>query len=622
MTFEHIQRVLGWLMACGLALAVAACGGGSGAGAGGAGDLVGAGPTAAQIIATASSPSLASDGSGSVTITAVVKDADNRTMANQPISFGTADAGAQLSIGGNATDDNGTASATLLITNKANRVIPVTVTSGTLSSSVAIDVVGTAITLSGPSSIVLGAPTSYTVTLRDSGGAAIGNAAVSASSVAGNAISPASITTDSAGQATLSLTGAQPGQDRLTVSALGASAVQELAVSGTQISFSSPVAGAEVDVGSSQVVQVTFVENGVAQVGVPVNFSATRGTLSSASATTNGSGVAEVTITSATAGISTISATVGSVVSGQRIEFVSRTPNKISLRASPPNVPVNLSSGGTSSSQLIAVVRDAADNPVKGKQVYFTTPTDPSNGRIEPGFAMTDSSGVASVAFFPGANSTGNNQIVARAYIPGTGLQADTTLTAMAQALFVRAGTGNEITKASATTNEMPWTARVTDASGSAVSGATVQASVVGVRFLKGSYTWLGNSWMRHGQTASDPPFACLSEDTNENGRVDIGEDLDGDGKLEPVGIPSVVVSNSKTDANGEAALAVRYEREYGGWVEVRLRVTITTIAGTEGVDERTFVLPVLSSDLTNQNAAPPGTPSPFGRLADCSLPG
>jgi hypothetical protein len=305
------------------------------------------------------------------------------------------------------------------------------------------------------------------------------------------------------------------------------------------------------------------------------------------------------------------------------VEFVSRTAGKLSLRAGPANVPVNPSADGSSSSQLIAVVRDLADNPVKGQQVFFTALADPSNGRIEPGFAVTDSSGVASVAFFPGANSTGNNQIRVRASIPSAGLGAETTLTASAQALFVRAGTGNEIEKSSATTNEMPWTARVTDASGVAVAGATVQASVVGVSYFKGKYTRVGGAWVRTDETGGGAPFECVSEDGNGNGRLDAGEDLDGDGKLEPVGIPSVVVTatGSKTDSNGEAPLAVRYEREYGGWVEVRLRVTITTVAGTEGVDERSFVLPVLAADLTDANVAPPGTPSPFGAVSDCSVP-
>ena len=39
---------------------------------------------------------------------------------------------------------------------------------------------------------------------------------------------------------------------------------------------------------------------------------------------------------------------------------------------------------------------------------------DPSSGRIEPGFAMTDSSGAATSSFIPGPNSTGPDQVILR----------------------------------------------------------------------------------------------------------------------------------------------------------------------------------------------------------------
>lgn len=634
MMIKQLLRLLALFITSGFALALVACGGGSGAGAVGEGAGVSAevdaapapgpaGPVAARIAAMTSAPTLASDGSGAVVISAAVKDADNRTMPGQPVSFSTNDDGAQLTVTSGTTDDTGVATAILKISDRANRSIAVTASTGALFSSIITQVEGTTMTLSGPSSIVQGAPTRYTVTVRDSAGSPIAGAPVQANSAIGNAISPAGIVTSGAGQAALALTAAVEGVDTLTVSALGASASQLLAVSSTQISFSVPDPAREIDVGSSQIVRVTYLHQGAAAGSTPVQFAATRGQLSAESAVTNASGVAEVAISSLTAGVSTISASVGGVVSAQRVEFVSRTPGKLVVQASPANVPVNLSISGTSSSQLIAVVRDTAGNPVKGQIVFFMSPADPSNGRIEPASATTDSSGVASVAFFPGANSSGNNQIIARASIAGAGLQAETTLTASAQALFVRVGTGNQIRKIDETTNEMPWTARVTDSSGNAVAGAAVQTSIVGVRFSKGTYYPLGSTWSRGGETSGSPPFACISEDRNENGRMDPGEDLDRDGKLEPVGVPSVVVNapGSRSDANGEAGIAVRYEREYGGWVEVRLRVTMATIAGTEGVDERTFVLPVLSNDLQDLMVPPPGAPSPFGVTSDCAKP-
>ena len=51
----------------------------------------------------------------------------------------------------------------------------------------------------------------------------------------------------------------------------------------------------------------------------------------------------------------------------------------------------------------------------------------------------------------------------------------------------------------------------------------------------------------------------------------------------------------------------------------MRLRVTITTIAGTEGTDEAEFILPVLVSDVVNETVAPPGSVSRYGVVADCT---
>lgn len=610
------------LLLVGLVLTLAGCGG-SGAGAGG-GSLVDTTTKATTISVTASAPQIASAGGSSVTLTAFVKDASNRTLANQPVSFSTTDAGTQLQVASATTDASGQATATMTIGDKSNRTITVTATSGALSGAVTVSVTGTSISLSGPSSIVFGAPTPFTVQLRDSDGAVLAGRAISVTSSAGNTLSSSTATTDATGQATINVTGSVAGSDTLGVTGMGATATKTIAVSGTQLTFSSPTASQELVVNAAANVRVTFLDNGAPQVGQQIQFTATRGTLSAVSAVTDVTGSAAVTITSPTAGIASIEAIApNGVRSTQLVEFIATTPGKISLRSSPSTVPVNLSSAGTNSSSLIAVVRDANDNPVKGVTVSFQAVSDPSNGRISPASATTDSSGVASVAFFPGGNSTGNGQIVVQASVGGVA-PVTTNLTAAAQSISVRIATGNEITKLNDTTNQMPWNAIVVDTNGSPVADATITPSLVGVRYLKGRYAWSGTVWFRVDEFGNVPPFSCLSEDANENARLDAGEDLDVDGKLEPGGAAAVVVTstNGKTDSSGLAYMNISYGRSFGGWVEVRLRVTITTVAGTEGFDEQTFVLPVLSADLTDQNVSPPGNPSPFGVVSDCANPG
>ncbi|MFO1197198.1 MAG: Ig-like domain-containing protein [Burkholderiaceae bacterium] len=611
-----------------LAAFVAGCGGGGAGGQGTTGSTGGSsgGPSSAAAMSlTTSTPTIGSDGRTVATIAAVIKDSANRTLANQQVSFSTTDLGTSLQIVNNRTDASGTSSALLSIKDPSNRLITVVAESGSLRQEVQVAVIGTTLTLNGPANLVSNSPTDYTASLRDSAGGIIAGKPVAIVSSAGNTLSAATLNTDSAGQAKFQLTGTKSGADKISVSALGASAALDVQVSTTQLTFSAPSSGQEVPVTSSQTVTVSYVLGGVAQSGQLISFQSTRGTLSAASATTDNAGKASVSIQSATAGISTITASVASganagVVATQRIEFVSKVPGKIVLQASPPSVGVNLVSGGGNSSQLIAVVRDLADNPVKGATVNFSALVDPSNGRIEPPFATTDSSGVASVAFYPGANSTGNNAILAQAAVNGSTLTATTTLTASKQELVVRIGTGNKVEELSLTANGMPWSAVVTDANGNPIEAAAIQASLVSTRYLKGRYFWNGIVWVPHGTTASLPPYVCSGEDLNGNGRLDAGEDNNSNGRLDPGSVAAVEVTSTsaRTDATGLATMRINYPKDFGSWAEVRLRVTITTIAGTEGTDERTFVLPVLSGDASDEKVAPPGAISPFGLQADC----
>jgi hypothetical protein len=618
-----------WLLRAGsllTALSLVACGGGGGAGAGGQGST-GSGSSAtgpASLVLLTSAPSIGSDGRTTATVSAVVKDAGNRTMLNQDVVFSTTDNGATLQVNSQRTDLSGTATATLSISEPANREIEVRAVSGGLSRTIRVAVTGTQLAISGPANLVAGAPNEYTISLRNSAGGAIAGRTVTIASAVGNALSAASVITDSAGQARFQVTGSRSGADTISASStLGASASLPVQVSGTLLSFLAPTASSEQQVATAVPIRVRYLVDGVAQVGQTITFLSTRGTVGSPTAITDAAGEASTTLLSPTAGLATLTALAGSVSSTQRIEFVSRTASKISLQSSPASVGVNLSASGTNSSQLIAVVRDAADNPIKGATVSFTSIADPSNGRIEPATATTDSSGVASVAFFPGANSTGNRQIVVRAQVAAATISADTTLTASQQELVVRIGTGNQIEPSEATKYIMPWTAAVTDSAGNPVVGAAVQASLVGVRFFKGRYFWTGSVWTTRGATSDVVPWSCESEDTNGNLRLDPGEDRDGDGALEPsnVAIVRVVSTDGRTDASGFANIQVEYAREFANWTQVRLRVTITAIAGTEVSSERTFTLPVLAADIGAETVAPPGAVSPFGAVGDCTVP-
>ncbi|MBT8062342.1 MAG: Ig-like domain-containing protein, partial [Gammaproteobacteria bacterium] len=293
-----------------------------------------AAPTAASLQLLTSNPQLPSDGSATVTITALARDASNIFVEGVPVSFATDSGG--LNVVQGTTDSNGQATATLSVAgDPTNRSISVSGTAGTLSSSVAVNVVGTTLTVTGPGSLVSGATATYTVVLSNAGGNGIANTTVDVSSAAGSTISPVPpLTTDSTGQAQFDLTAST--SDTLTISALGQVTTKAIAVSTDSFAFTSPAANTEVNLGTPQTLVVNLQSGGSPVVGETISFSTTRGTLTSPTDDTDASGNATVDVSSANAGAAVISATTsGGVSTTLTIEFVATTPATVTAQASP-----------------------------------------------------------------------------------------------------------------------------------------------------------------------------------------------------------------------------------------------------------------------------------------------
>ncbi|MEZ5653414.1 MAG: Ig-like domain-containing protein [Burkholderiaceae bacterium] len=615
------QRI--WLVLLAATVALAGCGG-SGAGAGGASNAT---TKAAALSLLSSESSLTSDGRATATITAIVKNAENVAMSGQSVSFSTTDPGATIAVTSSVTDATGRAEATLSISDKSVRSIPVTAKSGTIVTQINVPVVGTTVTINGSNNIVFNAPTDFTVSVRDSGGAAISGAVIALTSAAGNTLSAASVTSDALGQARFTVTGVNAGADTLTARTLGVTSTLQATVSGTLIAYTTPAILAEVEVNTPTDVSIQMSQSGVAMAGETITFSTTRGSFvgNVNTAVTNAAGIASVQIQSISSGFGTLTATsAGGVTSTRTIEFVSRSPSKISIQPSPAVVGANLDSSGTNSSQLIAVVKDANDNPVKGVRVDFSMQADPSNGRVEPSFAITDSFGTATASFIAGPNPSGPDKVEARATVfAAPAVTQFTTLTVSELQLAVEMGTGNKFESTdNDTTYTLPWVALVTDSSGNPVSGASVAVSVAPTRFIKGDWRDLGSgSWTR--VTA----ITCPNEDVNRNFTLDAGEDTDNDGQLDP-GAPVttyVTSADGKTGPDGFATFEVKYAKTYASFLEVALKVTITTSSGaTEGDASTTFWLNVLAEDVADVTIAPPGANAPdgpFGVVGDCANP-
>src|SRR2546429_4735628 len=163
------------------------------------------GPSGTRIQLLASSPQMPSSGTVTVDLTAVVVDANGQAVSGASVVFSTGtDPSAFITNilpSGGVTDATGSVTATLKLGfNKSNRFISVTATTQGATAATGVDVTGTAITVSGNSSLALGASTALTFSLKDSAGSARPGLNMTPASAAGNPISPATSTPHSSGQ--------------------------------------------------------------------------------------------------------------------------------------------------------------------------------------------------------------------------------------------------------------------------------------------------------------------------------------------------------------------------------------------------------------------------------------
>lgn len=625
-------------------LLLASCGGGGGS------PGVNPNKTAAPPVVTAGSISIllsstelksASNADSSVTVTAVVKSGTNNALPGVPVTF-TADSGA-LTVTDPLTDSSGLAKATLGTSgDKANRKITVSAQAGGQTATASVNVVGTTLGVSGPSSITTGSVGDFTIVVKDSSGAPLANVPLTFSSQKGNAITVKTSgggtstfpLTNSQGQIVLAVTGTVVGADVLSLSGQGVNAIASFDVSGTKLTATvfnpsnASITQAATSTSCSRIA-IRYENNGVLQNG-NVSVASSRGRIYSDSAcsallstsvpVTNGNSQPTY-IKSDTAGFATITALIVNGPSVQTtLEYIAAltSASTISVQADPAVISANTNGSQTEQSTIRAVVRDgtAQNNLVKNAQVEFSILTDQSGGGLSnPSVVTTGSDGSASVSFISGTADTPKDGVEIQARLPAINVGASTKLTVSRKSLFISAGTGNLVEVPSSTQYKKDYTVFVTDASGNAVPNVTVTASAIPTSYAKGTYTYsqTAKRWVQN------VVAACSNEDRNKNGILDTGDvDQNGNGTLEP-GIPLTVTSSGKTDALGTATISVVYTRDRATWTEVELGIR-GNVSGTESTYRTTFVLPAVASDYSDEGTNPPGNPSPYG-VNTCDVP-
>jgi hypothetical protein len=590
--------------------------------------------TVATVELLASSPQILSDlaRNNAVTLTAVVKDADNAILADVPVTF-SADSGSLTVIRG-TTDESGTAAASL--TNGpdvTNRSITVNARASGVTGTVTVNVTGTTVTVTPASaSLGLGASSAFSVLVKDSLGAGVADVEVEISSSNGNTLSASSLTTGASGDASFDLTADQSGEDTVTVTALGITREASVTVSGDDFVFTAPAQNAEIPLGNDRTVTVRWrVDGNPVADGTSIGFSSTRGTLSASSALTV-NGEASVTVTSDNAGPAVITATApGGLSVSRQVEFVATNADTLDLQAEPFTV----RSGEQST--ITAIVRDPDGNLVKNKVVSFEL-TDITNGFLSVASATTDSQGRAVTLYTGGSVTSPVDGVSIRAFVQSEPAVEDTVqLTVAGQALAISLGTGNALFEIGTATFAKEWAIFVTDADGNPVDNKTVQVAIRSVNYKKGQ---LGVVSVGGDEVwAKVTEAVCADEDVNLNGILDGGEDLNSSGSIEAGNIATVAAVPADASADepcsdagsqgqsatvvtngiGQARVCVFYAQSYNLWLDARISAK-ASVQGTEYSKSQTFELEALAADINNTNASPPGVTSPFGPEPDCSI--
>jgi hypothetical protein len=586
------------------------------------------GTTQQTIKIVTSQPAIATDGSTSATITALVLNARNQFVAGVTVNF-TSDSGGLTVNNSGVTNANGAATATLNAAgDPTDRVITVTAAVGTATASVPVSVTGTVLTVTGPTNLVLGSQGTFTVSLTEGANSGIANQTVTLKSAKGNTLTPATVTTNATGQQTFTLTAVNGGTDTITASSLNLQSTASVAVSTQSFVFTAPTGtNPQVNLGSSGTLTVVWTNGGVPQVGQTVTFSTTRGTLSSTTATTASDGTASVTISSSTAGPATISATASGVTAQTGLDFVSILPNSLVVQASPSTIAIN------GQSTITATVRDANNNLVEGQVVDFLITQDPTGGALTVPSSTTNVQGQASTTYTASSTTSATNGVMISATVAGaTSVTGTTSLTVGGETVFLSLGTGNTITPLNSTQYEMPWTVQAVDASGAGVNNVNVTFAVTSLGYRKGYqlYPTGGTQWviLNNGSTAANDPDVysltgyngCLTEDLAGNGIYTAAEDYNGNGKLDPGLVASTDVSSATTANGGTASVNLIYPKDHSQWVAVKLTAT-ATVAGSQSGSSASFWLPVLAADIDSSTVEPPGLDSPYGLAATCRNP-
>ena len=524
---------------------------------------------------------------------------------------------------------------------------------GTTAADLILELSKTNISNTGSDSVAI------TVTAVDSVRSTVSGADVQVTADNDGVITMVGGTTGTDGKLSATLTiGGNRSNRVISVSARSGAAVKTAAVQVSGAALTTTLVPAVIGPSTAGKVQYRLVD----QAGNPMtgmNFQIVAANLvpASASGVTGQNGEFEFSYTSpAAVGSYDVSVTVGGVADSQAIQVqtantipsVTQVITSASISANPSVTGTNTPGSNSSRSDIRALFLAANNQPVRNVRVKFDLAGDVNSigGAFTTGTETlySDANGVVITAYLPGSRSSPTNGVTVRACYYRTDAEAAAdpydstgkvttcanstlvTLTVTSEPLGVSIGT-NELIIVNELTYVKKYVVSVVDSAGVAKADVNLVVSLDLPQYRKGRYVLGVDNWVKQ-EVAQ-----CANEDTNRNGLLEAGENLNGgipytgtnefNNRLEPgKSDVSVTLLQSKTRADGTAELQIQYAKSFGSWVDARITVAASGVLGTEG---RAFALvppvPVDAASIKAKDTTPAYVVSPYGQVASCTDP-
>ena len=572
-------------------------------------------PTPAKLSLGISDNSVLTDNSDSVTITALVQDANGAPVQDVTVQFNTvapdgSSGAGQINHSSLMTDENGVAEILFSsgVGDKRNQIVTLEATVDEIGTKqIPIEVTGTylSVSVSGETNIEVGGePSGLRISVFDAANQPVFDAPVNLSvSPDSNGLvlfDPAGGKTDINGEFNTAIRGTRVGTVTVEVESLGAIGSQAYTIDDTDKAFqiiepakdpTSIATNEELTVrvralNYDKVVFATslgaWVENSKKVIEKPVI-----------------NGEVSAVFRSSDAGTPTIQVYPSSDP-GIRdlirlaISAPSSEASKISLQAS-ATVVAPSSQDVKNSVTLIAEVTNSKDQIVKGAPVLFSIVTPTGGGEyVSPTISFTNNFGIATSSFTSGALVAGADGVQVSAELLDSSALDTVSIILSRKAASVTVGRSTEVESINdGTAYKLPMSVLVTDANGSPAPQATVSLNAWPAQYGVG--IWVPQ------RLGSDcvPVYDIIrpNEDKNKNLIMDPGEDVNLNGQLTPPSsaagsLPETVV----TDQNGVANFFLIYLKANAAWIIDDITAS-TVVSGTETTSSYRMTLPWSKED-------------------------